>query len=204
MRNYSWSYGIFHWFVHYVLTIILWWASGITIFPMYVSFIIGDFVWKASIADYFIIIVISSLIDLDHIQFLEKFGFKKYVWVEKRLVAPLHNFFFLSVLSIASALSALFLSKVISIMIFSVVLHIIWDIVEDVVIFKTSYRRWEKTWGLNTKDLEDAYNELMQYEAQQPKKESRESRLGKVRRIATKLKERIRRKKKVQIEMGLS
>jgi hypothetical protein len=75
---------------------------------------------------------------------------------------------------------------------FSIVLHIIWDIFEDVVIFKTSFRRWEKTWGLNTKDLEDTYNELMQYEAQQPKKESRISR---VRKIGSRLKEKIRRKK---------
>jgi hypothetical protein len=40
------------------------------------------------------------------------------------------------------------------------VLHLLWDIFEDVIVFKTSFRRWEKTWGLEAKQLEDLYKEL--------------------------------------------
>src|SRR3989304_8948786 len=177
MRNYSWSYGIFHWFVHYLLTILLWWASGITVFPVYLDLSQFGFDWKANVLDSFVVIVVSSLIDFDHLFVLKKFGFKKYIWAEKRLVAPLHNFFFLSVLSIAAAFIGMFISKYIGVLILAVILHVIWDIFEDVVIFKTSFRRWEKTWGLDTKDLEDAYNEFIKYEAQQPKKESRVKRI---------------------------
>ena len=208
MRKYTWSYGIFHWFMHYALTITLWWASGITIFPVYISATLLGVPWKASIVDYFIVIVISSLIDLDHLPLLKKFGFRRYTFGAKRFVAPLHNFFFLSFLGILSAFTAIFISKDIAVIIFAVVLHMIWDIFEDVAIFRTSFRRWEKTWGLNTQDLEQSYNELVQMEAQQPKKESKISKIKrmratlkerslKLRERSSKLREKIRRKKTV-------
>lgn len=204
MKNYSWSYGIFHWLIHYVITIALLAVANITILPASLSIPFSSLglPFTGNFLDVLLVIIISSLIDLDHIEFLKKFGFKKYVWAEKRLIAPLHNFFFLSVLSIASASAALFVSKAAGVILFSVVLHVIWDIFEDVVIFRTSFRRWEKTWGLNTKDLEDAYNELLQYEAQQPKKESRISR---VKKIGSKLKEKIKKKNNPSaVSMGLS
>jgi hypothetical protein len=150
-------------------------ASGIKIFHSPLDTIIFAF-------------FISSLIDLDHFQFLKKFGFRKYIWAEKRLVAPLHNFFFLAALAIASAFSAIFISPILSILIFSMVLHVLWDITEDVFVFRTSFRRWEKTWGLNEKDLEDSYNELLAWESQQPEKPP-----SRVRKIGRKLKEKIRK-----------
>jgi hypothetical protein len=86
---------------------------------------------------------------------------------------------------------AIFVSRFLAVVVFSIALHLIWDITEDVVMWRTSFRRWEKTCGLDTKDLEDAYNELLQYEAQQQKKESR---IFRVRKIGSKLKEKIRKK----------
>lgn len=192
MRNYSWYYGIFHWFVHYILTIAFVTAANISIVPIYTPFTLFGMYFRGNIVDQFIVIVISSLIDLDHLFILKKFGFKRYIWAEKRVVAPLHNFFVLAVLSVITAFSAIFVSKIVSVILFAVVLHIIWDMIEDVFIFRTSFRKWEKTWGLNQRDLEQTYNEVLQMEAQQPKKESR---ITKVKKIGSKLKEKIRKKK---------
>ena len=153
MRNYSWYYAIFHWFVHYALTIAL----------VKFSTIIGIF--SDNIYYYVIAVIFTTIIDVDHIQVFMKFKFKKYIWVQKRLVSPLHNFFSLSVFAIASAFSALFISKVLAVMAFVIVLHFIWDILEDVFIFRTSFRRWEKTWGLDKKDIEETYNELLSDES---------------------------------------
>lgn len=147
---------------------------------------------KNNIFDHFLVIVISSLIDLDHLPVLKKFGFKKVIFAEKRIVTSLHNFFFLSFFSITSAFVAIFISKVLGILIFSLALHMIWDIVEDVVVFRTSFRRWEKTWGLDTKELEEAYNEFLQAESSQPKKESK---IRRIKTIGIHLRDRIRRKK---------
>jgi len=198
MRTYSWYYGIFHWFMHYTLTILFVAFAQISIFPIYLPYYLFGYYMQNNIVDIFFIIVISSLIDLDHIEFFKKFGVKKYVWAQKRLVSPLHNFFFLSLFAIASAFSALFVSKLLAIMIFSIVLHLLWDIFEDVFIFRSSFRRWEKTWGLDKGDMEKTYNEFLQIEAQQPKKEPRIKKLeSKLKEKGYALRERIRRKKQL-------
>jgi hypothetical protein len=196
MRSYSWAYGIFHWFIHYTLTILLIAAVQIQIFPFYLPYYLFGYYMQDNIADIFFIIVVSSLIDLDHVAFFRKFGVKKYIWAQKRLAAPLHNFFFLSIFAVSSAFCALFVSKLLAVMLFSVVLHLLWDIFEDVFIFRSSFRRWEKTWGLDRSDMEKTYNELLQIEAQQPKRESR------IKKLRTKLKERIKKKKQVQTVVG--
>ncbi len=151
MRTYSWGYGIFHWFIHYVLAWALVMVSGFSFHP-------------SNFGDMTIMFVATSLIDLDHLTVLKKFGVKRYLFSEKRLVMPLHNFFFLSVFAMASAISAIFLSRNLAILLLAPILHIAWDVAEDVFIFRTSFRRWEKTWGLDTKDMEDAYNEILENE----------------------------------------
>jgi hypothetical protein len=171
-RNYTWYYGIFHWFVHYVLTILLVTFSGIVIFPIFLPYTLFGFYMKNNILDHFLVIVISSLIDLDHLPVFKRFGFERALFAQKRLVSPLHNFLFLSSISILSAISAMFFSKTIAVILFSVALHMLWDIFEDVVVFKTSFRRWEKTWGLNTKDMEDTYNEILKIGPAEVRKES--------------------------------
>ena len=165
MRNYSWGYGLLHWVMHYILAIMLVAFSGIVIVPISFSFTFFGVCIKPNLIDFFIVIVISSLIDLDHMPVLRKFGARKYILAQKRLVSPLHNFFFLSVFAVASAFSAIFISKVLAVLIFALVLHLLWDIVEDVVIFKTPFRRWENTWGLKKKDIEETYDQVVKQSA---------------------------------------
>lgn len=191
MRKYTWPYGVFHWVMHCSLTVILIAFSGIVIFPIYTSFNIFGVEKKINIADYLLALVITSLIDLDHLTVLRKFGIRRLIFAQKRIISPIHNFFFLSFFSIIAAFISIFFSKAVGILVFVVVLHMIWDILEDVFIFRTSFRRWEKTWGLDKKDLEKAYNELLQFELLREKKESR------IRRAVTRIKERIRRKKSI-------
>jgi len=166
MRDYSWEYGILHWIMHYILAIMLVAFSGIVIVPIYFSFDLFGIYIETNFIDYFIVIVITSLIDLDHIPVLRKFGARKYILAQKRLVSPFHNFFFLSIFAIASAFSAIFISRTLAVLIFAIVLHLIWDILEDVLIFKTPFRRWENTWGLKKKDIEETYDQLVKRSAQ--------------------------------------
>ncbi|MBS3055736.1 MAG: hypothetical protein J4452_04595 [Candidatus Aenigmarchaeota archaeon] len=174
--RYSWSYGIFHWFVHYSLTILFLAIVDIKIFPNFFpfnfftyGFTIVDYHSTGNILDILSVLFVSSLVDFDHLPALRFFGRKKYIHEEKRYVAPLHNFFFLAVFSIAASFSLLFFSKVMGVLFFSIVLHMMWDILEDVLVFKVNFRKWEKTWGINIKEMEDTYNELTKPET--PKKD---------------------------------
>jgi hypothetical protein len=178
--------------MHYSLTWLIVASSGIVIFPIFIPYTLFGIDIKANVVDHFVAMVICSLIDLDHIPAFKKFGPRKYILAEKRFPSPLHNFFFLSIFSILSAFTAIFISKIIGILIFTIVLHMLWDIFEDVFIFRTSYRRWEKTWGLNKKDMEEIYNEILKIEPEQVKKESK---FSKIRRIGYKIKNKIRTKK---------
>jgi hypothetical protein len=171
--RYTWGYAIFHWFIHYFLTIMLVTFSGIVIFPIFLPYTLFGFYMADNIVDHLVIIVISSLPDLDHLPALRKFGRKKYMKVEKRYVAPLHNFFFLAAFSVAASFSLLFISKVMGVLFFAIALHLLWDILEDILIFKISFRRWEKTWGLDRHAMDDLYKELV--EGESPQKENQDS-----------------------------
>jgi hypothetical protein len=45
----------------------------------------------------------------------------------------------------------------------------IWDMIEDILIFKTSFRKWEKTWGIGTKELKDMWREMKRLEKEMKK-----------------------------------
>lgn len=195
MRNYTWGYGIFHWFIHYVLALLVLVISNIHIFPIYLQLTLFGNVFLINYADIFIVCLITTLIDVDHLAVVFKLGFRRVVFAQKRLVSPLHNFFFFSLFSIITAIIAIFISKGLAVLFFLIPLHMVWDVAEDVFIFKASFRRWEKTWGLSTKDLEDAYNELMNMPPE-PKRESRIRKVGtKLKERGSKIRERIRSKK---------
>src|SRR3990170_5810540 len=174
--KYSWPYGVFHWLVHYSLTVVLLIASGIAIFPISVPFEIFGYEIQISVG-HIVALLITFLIDIDHISVFRKFGIGKLMFAQKRLISPLHNFFSLSLFAIISAFVSIFFSRELGLLFFVIVVHMLWDIFEDVFIFRTSFRRWERTWGLNKKDIEDAYNELLQGEP--PVQEKKESRIGK-------------------------
>jgi len=85
----------------------------------------------------------------------------------------------------------------ISVLFFIIVAHMLWDISEDVFIYRVSFRRWERTWGLNKKDLEEAYKNLLELKPViVPPLEKKISRL---RKAATSIRERMRRKLKVPV-----
>ena len=195
VRNYTWVYGIFHWFIHYVLAWLIIVIGNIHIFPIVLPINLFGTVFQVNYIDIFVVCLITTIIDVDHLAVVFKLGFKRVVFAQKRLIEPFHNFFFLSFFSVLAAIIALFISKELATFIFLIPLHMIWDIIEDVFVFKTSFRRWEKTWGLSTKDLEDAYNELMQMPPE-PKKESRIRKIGlNLKERGSKIKERIKTKK---------
>lgn len=163
MRKYSWLYGIFHWFMHYLLSVVLLAYANITVIPIYFDLNLFGSVLSVNVLDYVLIIIITTLIDIDHIPVFKKFGVRKYMLAQKRLVSPLHNFFVLSIFSIATAFLAIYVSMTAAVFTFAIVVHLIWDIVEDVLIFGATFRRWEKTWGINSKDIEDAYDTLVKH-----------------------------------------
>jgi len=166
------------------------------LFPLFIPIDFFGRVFQVDIGDYLIGLVLASIVDLDHIAVLRKFGFKKVVFAQKRLVQPLHNFFFIAVSAILSAFIALFVSKDLAAAIFIITAHLLWDIFEDVLVFGVSFRRWEKTWGLDQEELEKTYNEFLSIEAEKPKKQSRVGKIGeKIRERGGKLRERLGRKK---------
>jgi len=191
MRNYTWLYGIFHWFVHYSMTILIVLYSGIVVIPFFIPVDFFGATFSINIIDIILACTLATIIDLDHLPVLKKFGFNKVVFAQKRLVSPLHNFFFLSFTSILSAFMAIFISKEIGVLVFVLIVHLLWDIFEDVFIFRTGFRRWEKTWGLNKEDMEKTYNELLQIEASRPPPEPRMKKISrKLRERSNRLKER--------------
>lgn len=159
--KYNWPYGIFHWFVHYVVVIALVWSSDFHLVNFIVPWKIFGYTLNANIVDYFIVGIVTTLVDLDHLSVYRKFGKKGiFAFGAERIPLPLHNFFFLALFSAVSAFTALYGMKVISIILFAVVLHMVWDISETAFVFKKSYRIWEKTWGLKSKELEEMWDEM--------------------------------------------
>lgn len=155
MRNYSWYYGIFHWFVHVTLTVALVLISGISIFPNY-SFSMGG----TNLVDLIFVVIFSSLIDLDHLPVLIKLGPKGFIVAWKKIPSPLHTFFFLSIFSFISLLSGLFISRVLAVLILSIVLHMIWDSFEDFLIFRINDGRWWKIFNISDKKMEKLLQEI--------------------------------------------
>jgi hypothetical protein len=91
-----------------------------------------------------------------------------------------------------SAMAAIFFSKDAGVLLFVIVAHMLWDIAEDVFMFQVSFRRWERTWGLNKKDLQDTYNELIKLEPIiDPAQEKKQSLLG---RMVSRIMNKIRKK----------
>ena len=160
--RYTWYYGIFHWFIHYVIVIALVWSSSFHLINNFtVQIPLFGYVLQANVADYLLLGLFSSLVDLDHLTVYRKYGRRGiFAFATKRITYPVHNFFFLSLFAGISAFAGIFGLRTLSIILFTPVLHMAWDMFEDTFIFKTSYRKWEKTWGLKTKDLEKLWDDM--------------------------------------------
>ncbi len=159
--RYTWSYGIFHWFVHYLVVIAFVWSSNFHLVNFIVPLNLFGYVLQANVVDYLLIGFISSLIDLDHLAVYRAFGRKGiFAFATKRITYPLHNFFFIGLFAGISAFTAIYGLRTISIILFTPVLHMAWDMFEDTFVFRTSYRKWEKTWGLKTKELKELWKDM--------------------------------------------
>jgi len=117
--------------------------SGISILPIYSPITLFGTQMRINIADQIFAFLFSSLIDLDHLIVFKKLGPKGFIRAEKIIPSPLHNIFFLFIFSASSAVSAIFFSRTLAVLLFSIVLHMGWDFLEDVVIFGINYKRWE-------------------------------------------------------------
>ena len=130
MVKYSWFYGIFHWIVHILLT-----ASLVLIFN--ISIIANP------VLNMVTLILISALIDLDHIPVLLRLGPNGLLKAEKRVPSPFHTFFFILLFALVSALLFIFQSTTLAVIALSVVFHLLWDFTEDVTIFGIKTDRWK-------------------------------------------------------------
>ena len=159
--KYTFFYGIFHWFVHYLSVIGIVWGFNFHLVNIIIPFQLFGYTLNANVVDYIIIGLLMSLIDFDHLAVLRKFGRKGILaFAMQRITYPLHNFFFISLFAAVSAFAAIAGLKSLAVMIFTPVVHMAWDIFEDASIFRISYRKWEKTWGLKKKDLEKIWNDI--------------------------------------------
>ena len=179
--RYSFSYGLFHWIMHYFLVSLLVWVTNFHLLNVVVPlnlvnlvapvnlipFNIPSFIVPVYPIDLFMIYTLTTFVDWDHIIVYKKFGRKGiFKFAQKRITYPLHNFFFLSVFGIAAAFSAILFSRTLAIILLVPVVHLLWDMLEDVFIFRTTYRKWEKTWGIGSKELEETWKEWERYEKQ--------------------------------------
>jgi hypothetical protein len=92
-----------------------------------------------------LVLLASAAVDLDHLPFIRKKGVKYWVKVWGNHIIksyPLHNFTMIVIFSIGSLFAfdqQLFLIGICSL---SAALHLIWDLIEDVLIFRMGFRHW--------------------------------------------------------------
>ena len=116
-------YFIFHWAIHLLLSFLI-----IKIFNT--NFTYSLFILFATIFP-----------DLDHLKILLKHGVISVIKFNKPMKFFFHNFFFI----LFSFIGFLIYSKINLCLFFfflSFFLHLLWDLVEDVVIFKMSIKYW--------------------------------------------------------------
>lgn len=160
-------YVVFHWFVHFLLAYLLAYLSVFRFTGNFLPFTVIGFNFMGTqqslpVLDYFIIYLATFLIDLDHLKVFRKYGFRGiFVFARKRIQYPLHNFFVFGVFATLSAVFSIDGLRLVGIIFLAPVIHMIWDMLEDVLIFKTSYRKWERTWGVDTKELENLWKEAL-------------------------------------------
>lgn len=120
-------YFLFHGFVHMLLVTLIF------------------FVFELDFLGLIFIFLASALMDADHLPFIRKKGVSNWTkaWGSHAVKAyPLHNFLTLLFFSVGSLLifnPSLFIIGVCSL---SITLHLLWDFIEDVLIFKMGDKHW--------------------------------------------------------------
>lgn len=122
---YGFTYSIFHWAVHLSL-----------------AFLFSYFL-QLDFYGYLTVLLSTILIDLDHLPVLIKEGMGSILQFSKPRKLLLHNLYFLSIVLFISVLN-FFLPQyfLLNIILWSTFLHIVWDLFEDVLIFKMGIKHW--------------------------------------------------------------
>jgi hypothetical protein len=124
------KYAFFHWLVHILLAFIL------------ASFVASNF------SEYLLIFLFTFLIDFDHFSLIKKHGIFGTIWLravtefKKPRKYILHNFYFIVFLSLFS-LIFYFLNFSAWKFALAVLLHLLWDLFEDAIIFKMGVGHWK-------------------------------------------------------------
>lgn len=123
------KYAFFHWLVHLLLACII-----IYFYP--------------NLTDALFILFFTVAIDIDHFYLIKKYGFFGTLWLraviefKKPRRYVLHNIKFIIFSLIALLLSFYYKIKFFQIMFASFLFHMIWDLFEDVIIFKIGIKCW--------------------------------------------------------------
>lgn len=127
LKYYS-SYFLFHASIHLFLVGII-----------FIAF-------QLSTSQLILVFLASAVVDADHLPFIKKKGIKYYakVWGSHIVKAyPLHNFLVL----IISFMASLFILDpelfIVGICFLSAALHLLWDLLEDALIFKMGIKHWK-------------------------------------------------------------
>lgn len=121
----GYAYGVFHWAVHFLLAFVL------------------AILLDLNRSGYLLVFSATVFVDLDHVPAMLRDGIKNILSFDKAMKFPLHNLYFLGfcfVLSIILLIdSFLFLGSVFA----AVALHMVWDLAEDMIIFKMGMNHWK-------------------------------------------------------------
>jgi hypothetical protein len=84
----------------------------------------------------------TCLVDIDHLGIICKNGIKSVLDFARMRKYPLHNLRFMIVFSFLTTISFAYQQILLSSFFTAMVLHLVWDLLEDVVIFKASVRKY--------------------------------------------------------------
>jgi hypothetical protein len=125
--NMALKFALLHIFIHLAIVV-----------AIFIAFSLNSFY-------FFVVLFASAIIDLDHLPFLIKHGFKHWYKIsfklQKQQAYPFHNFLiiFISFLGSFLILSNFF----IGICFLSIFLHLFWDFFGDVFILKMNFDHWK-------------------------------------------------------------
>jgi len=123
------TYGVFHALVHSIIVI------GISL------------IFNLNWSGFILVLFAQCVIDLDHIPFLKKRGIKywfKTAWVSQvPRKYPFHNFLSIIISLVCSILILDPRLSFVGLCFLSITLHLLWDLVEDVFIFKLGMSHWK-------------------------------------------------------------
>lgn len=152
-------YFAFHWFMHLFIVHLIAFSFNFSLIGYRVKILFFDF----PIFDYIIMYIACMLVDLDHLIVFRKYGIEGIkVFSKVRIPYPFHNLFFISILLSVSLIFSHLEFKQISILLLSPLSNLIYDMLEDLILFKVSWKKWKRIWGIDSRSLEILFKEIKQ------------------------------------------